>query len=113
MSVNSTIKTILDVYGYPVEFMGYEGLLKTYFVFNYSDDRGDAYSDDSPEFNMVSVQIHFFSPLTFNHLILKKQIRNALFENGFTYPTVQTFYESDTKLNHLIFECDYTEPKEV
>ena len=115
MSVNSIIKTCLDTNGYPAEFNDYDGLALTFFTFNFADERGNLFSDDEPEMVQTSVQIHFFSPKTFNHLALKNKVRNDLFALGFSFPTVQTFYEDDgiNPLNHLVFECEYVAAREV
>lgn len=115
MSVNSILKTCLETNNYPVEFMDYDGSATTYFTFNFVDERGELFCDDAPEMVETYVQIHFFSPKTFNHLALKNKVRNDLLALGFSYPTVQTFYEDDgaTKLNHLVFECEYVAAREV
>ena len=115
MSVNSIIKLCLETNGYPVDFMDYDGGALIYFTFNFADERGDMYGDDVPETVHSFIQIHFFSPKTFNHLALKNKVRNDLLALGFSYPTVQTFYEDDgvAKFNHLVFECEYVAAREV
>jgi len=112
MSVNSILKTCLETNTYPVEFMDYDGAATTYFTFNFVDERGELFCDDVPEMVKYSIQIHFFSPKTFNHNALKTKVRNDLFALGFSYPSVVTLYEDDSKLNHLVFECEYAEAKE-
>jgi hypothetical protein len=113
MSVNSIIIGALATNGYPVEFNDYDGSALTFFTFNFADERGGLFCDDQPEAVQTSVQIHFFSPKTFNHLALKNKVRNDLLALGFSYPTVITLYEDDSKLNHLIFECEYVAAREV
>lgn len=111
--MNATIKSILDTFGYPAEFQDYDGAADTYFVFNYADDRGANYADDAPQEIQYSIQIHLFCPKSFNFLSLKTQVREALFAAGFSYPTVQSNYESDTKINHVVWECEYVKAREV
>ena len=111
--MNEIIKTLLSTLGHPVEYMDYDGGKTSYFVFNYADDRGDNFADDTPQVNVYSVQIHFFCPKSFDYTSFKIQVRDLLFNNGFSYPAVEHNYESDTKINHLVFVCDYALTKEV
>lgn len=116
MSVNSILKSCLDTNGYPVEFNKYEGSAYPYFVFNFADERGVEFCDDQPEMIETSIQIHLFCLATFNHLALKNKVRNDLSALYFSFPTVQTFEETDEsgiRLNHLVFECEYVAAKEV
>ena len=108
MTLNKRIIDTLSPVGYPVDFAKYEGTSDKYIVFNFIDETGDDYADDAPQAETVYIQVHFFAPKTFNHNTAKKNIKNLLFNAGFTYPRVQTLYEDDTKLFHLIFETEYT-----
>ena len=106
MNVNglivSTLKPLV-----PDVFPGhYTGTLPTYIVFNYADDRGEVFADDEPQNDIAYLQIHLFCPGKFNYMTLKKQIRSALFEAGFSYPSVTTLYETDTDKNHIVFQCE-------
>lgn len=113
MNVNKLIIDTLtpiipnDTPGEPnVKLNKYSGDSGTYVVFNYADDRGEVFADDAPEIDTASLQIHLFCPEKFNYMTLKKQIRSKLFQAGFSYPQISSLYESDTKLNHIIFECE-------
>ena len=77
-----------------------------YVVFNIADDRGTVHGDDQPTQRVMAVQVHYYCPQGTNYLSTKKTIRDALHAKGFTYPTVQSFYETDTNSHHLIFECE-------
>jgi len=118
--MNEIIKTLLDVFGHPVEYLKYTGKLSPYIVFNYADDRGVNFADDEPLDIEYDVQVHLFCLKSFNHEVLKNQIREALFSHDFSYPSVQVLSEddkgsgiSDNRLNHIIFECTYTKAREV
>ena len=106
MNVNSLIESTLQPLGYPVAFGKYEGNTSPYIVFNYADDRAVSYADDTPQLDVASVQVHLFAPKTFNHMTVKRNIRARLHAVGFSYPAVSTFYEDDTNLFHLVFECE-------
>ena len=84
----------------------YTGTNKTYITFNYADDRAAIFADNEPQIDIASMQIHLFMPDTLNPMTLKKQIRSKLFRAGFSYPEITRVHEDDTKLNHIIFECD-------
>ena len=108
MTLNKRIITTLSSLGYPVDFGKHEGDSDKYIVFNIVDERGDHFADDAPQAETGYIQVHFFAHKDFNHNTVKKNIKNLLFNAGFTYPRVQTLYEDDTKLFHLIFETEYT-----
>lgn len=91
----------------------YEGKSNIYCTFNYADDRGINFADDSPKDEQSSLQIHLFCPGAYNYNNLKKQIRSALFGADFSFPVITELYEKDTKLNHITFECDYVKESEV
>lgn len=82
----------------------YTGTEKTYITFNYEDDRAIDFADDTPQTDIATIMIHLFTPT--NYMALKKQIRLKLFQAGFSYPSITEFYETDTKLNHIVFQCE-------
>ncbi|RDU22760.1 hypothetical protein [Anaerosacchariphilus polymeriproducens] len=106
MNVNSliinTLKPIVSAV-YPNKYSGTE---QTYITFNYADDRAVEFADDTPQIDKSNIQIHLFTPN--DYMELKKQIRLKLFQGGFSYPSITDLYEDDTKLNHIIFECEIT-----
>lgn len=108
--MSELIYALLNSFSYPVEYMAYTGSASAYFVYNFADERGALFADDAPCEIVYSIQVHFFAPLEFDHVDLKKQVRQALFAAGFTYATIQTFYEKETA--HLVFECEYAEATE-
>jgi hypothetical protein len=110
MNVNSLIISTLKPLVSTVVPNNYSGTADTYIVFNYADDRGGTFADDMPQDDIASIQIHLFCPGKFDYMTLKKQIRSKLFEAGFSYPSVQTFYEKGSTpsadKNHIVFECE-------
>ena len=97
---------LLKTLGYPVAYITYVGTSDKYFVFNYITEEGLLFADDQPLYDNYPMQIHFFSPSSFNHLALKQQVKELLVENGFAYPRIRTIYENDTKYNHLVYETE-------
>ena len=82
-----------------------------YINFNVTDDRGTAFSDDTAEYDKISVQVHLFTKLGYDYIDVKKQIRKKLHETGFSYPSVTTMNDDD--YNHIIFECEIALESEV
>lgn len=104
MSVNSKIIQAVNPYVSACVFGAYTGEDETYCYFIFPQDDVALSGDNEAKIDRVAVQLHLFTPL--NYLTLKKQIRASLLKAGFTYPNVTCLYETETKLNHIIFECD-------
>ncbi len=104
--MNKIVMDLLKTLGYPVAYITYSGTDDKYFVFNYVTEEGLLFADDKAIYDTYPMQIHFFCPLSFNHLTIKKQVKDLLINNGFLYPTIRTFYEKETKYNHLVFETE-------
>ena len=105
MNLNSLIINTLKPLVPDVVPNFYGGTATKYISFNCLGDEAVLFADNEPKINEVEMQIHLFCPLTFNSIALKKKIRLALFGVGFTYPTIDEAYETDTKLVHTVFEC--------
>lgn len=109
MSVNSIICTAVtpivpvcvpDVYRpLPNETPAVE-----YCTFNCSEIP-DAFGDELPEAIRYLVQLHYFLPTGASPIAKKKQLKNALLNAGFTYPSVTNASDSDGQ--HIIFESEY------
>jgi hypothetical protein len=82
----------------------YTGTATEYIVFNYSE-YPLVFADDEPQSIGYSVQVHLFVPLKANPHTKKEQIKNALFEAGFTYPSIQDV--TDEEGQHYVFEFEY------
>lgn len=87
----------------------YTGKKKSYFTYNYSDDRGLGFGDDGCDLSVAYIQVHFFLPIKENFIEKKKQIRDRLVMMGFTYPSIRIVTEEDRGLRHLVFECEIEE----
>jgi len=105
MTINTKVINAVIPY-VPIEFGAYTGKATTYCTFLLPKTETEINGSDEPILDRVPVQIHLFIPHTTSFSTLKKQIRSSLFKNGFTYPQVTCLFESDTKLNHIIFECE-------
>ena len=111
MSVNAKIIASVAPYVPDCVFGSYEGTSTTYCTFIFPQDSVAVNGDNGAILDNTAVQLHLFTPG--NYLTLKKQIRASLLNNGFTYPQVTCLYETDTKLNHIIFECDIISASET
>lgn len=110
MTAFERIISAIEGFGYPYEPDVYTGSELRYFVYNYADERGYLYADNTPTGVIASVQVHFFLPAKEDFIEIKNQIREALFRKGFTFPDVTVLKEG--KKRHIVFECDIEEEME-
>ena len=103
MTINQRIINAISPFC-PCVYGAYFGTATTYSYFTFPPDEVAIAGDDNSVLDLTSIQVHLFTPN--NYITLKKQIRVALKNAGFTYPNVTCLYENDTKLNHIIFECE-------
>lgn len=106
MSVYDNVKSILDVYGYPVESDEYGGGEERYFIVMI-DARPTDFANNAPRHERSSVMVHFVAPKSDDISTKEKQIKYALFSAGFTYPSVIS--AGDSKKWHKIFEFEIVE----
>lgn len=113
MTVNERIIQALSPFGLKVvpDFYG-EGE-KEYFTFNYADDRAVNFADNKPINVIAYMQIHYFCPVKKDYLHLKREVRKALLEAGFTYPSVTDATVSGDDERHLVFECSIENEYEI
>lgn len=104
--MNKIVMDLLKTLGYPIDYIAYRGTEDKYFVFNYITEEGLLFADDKAIYDTYPMQIHFFCPSSFNHLSIKKQVKDLLINNGFIYPRIRTIYEKETKYNHIVFETE-------
>lgn len=111
MTVNEIIINALLPFGLPVtpDFFG-DGA-DEYFTFNYADDRATNFGDNTPIHVVAYMQIHYFLPRDKDYISMKKRVRMALLESGFTYPEVTEVTEDN--IRHLIFECEIENEDEL
>lgn len=77
-----------------------------YFTFNYNTLPA-AFADNAPHYERYLVQVHFFAPLNENVSRQKQQVKKALFDAGFTWPSTED--ASDENGRHIVFECEIAE----
>ena len=115
MSVASDVKAAVSFTGYPVQQVSYGGADSTYFALNMNAFPDD-FSDDAPQHDRWLVQLHLFAPFTLNTTTIRRQIRNALFAAGFTYPSQVDASErtraTDGTEQHVVFEFEAIEAVE-
>jgi hypothetical protein len=104
MNLDARIKTALTGICDVIVPQVYTGDATEYIVFNYSE-YPLAFADDAPQSIGYSVQVHLFMPLKANPNTKKEQIKNALFEAGFTYPSIQDV--TDDEGQHYVLECEF------
>lgn len=113
MTVNEKIIQALRSFDVPVTADFFGGENEEYVTFNYVDDRAAVHGDDRPIEAKVEMQIHYFLPADKDYLEIKKRMRNALFQAGFTYPAVEVLIEQENTVRHIIFECEIENDDEL
>lgn len=88
----------------------YLGKEEKYITFNYEDERAIQIGDNMPDLEGTWIQVHLFCPVklktgdqTINQI--KKQIRSALFNAGFSYAQITSLFDQETMKNHIVFSC--------
>jgi len=105
LTVNEKIVQAMKPFGLPVVADFFGGGNKEYITFNYSDSAALS-GDDRPVEDVAEVQIHYFLPMDKDYLDIKRRMRAALLDAGFTYPDATVLAEPDGKTRHIIFECE-------
>ncbi len=113
MTAMEAIVKAVKQFEYPYSPHIYTGGEKHWFTYNYAADTGEDFGDDKPSCNRASMQVHFFLPIKEDFQPIKKKIRKALHNEGFSYPNVVMLEENDVMMRHLIFECEYLEEVEL
>jgi hypothetical protein len=110
MSIDATIRTALTPIVPIVKPNVYTGSETEYCVFNYSE-LPTGFGDNAPHAIRYLVQLHWFAPwrtesgVAINPNTKKKQIKQALLNADFTYPS--TTNASDGEGQHFVFETEY------
>ena len=94
----------------------YEGKdLDRWVVYQYTTEYGDLYGDDAPEAITGTVQVKLILPEMENFLSIRDRFRQALFNQGFTFPRVtENFVDPDGphKMRNIVFELEEDEMEE-
>ncbi len=57
-----------------------------YFVYNYST-MPVFFADDEPPFEQYSIQLHFFCPFGVNTIAIRRKVKKAIYNAGFSFPS--------------------------
>lgn len=108
MTIPQKIINALSFTGFPVSQTRHDGTEDTYFVFRL-DSFPDNFGNDDPLHDVTEVQLSLFAPFATNTHKLRKQVKRALANAGFTYPTSTdasgAVKKSDGTEQHIVFEC--------
>ena len=104
----------LNIPAYPDSYTGKDSARpERWLTYNFAANNGDLYGDDAPNAVVHSIQVHLFMPANKNFFAIQNSIRQALFDDGFTYPEVTVLVDEITtansgtsKLRHIVFECE-------
>lgn len=77
----------------------------TYVVYNIASEMPDNFGDDAPSDVIVDLQAHLYLPASVNFFDLKLKLTRALFEQGFTYPSI-ALNEVEDNVRHIVFEFE-------
>lgn len=102
MNINQLIKDTLSPLGLrvvPDKERDGEG---EYIAFNYTGESLENFSDNEPENDYTSLQLHYFTP--YNPHKTKKKILTLLFKAGFDVSVGPIDYEEETRLYHVSFD---------
>lgn len=83
-----------------------EGIKDRWITYNLAYEQGEMYADDTAQDMRSGVQVHLFMPADENFFNLRKQLRNALVSQGFTFPKMVINQIEDNKIRHIVFECE-------
>ena len=103
VTVEAKIIRALEGFGDPIENGVHTSTKDRYYVF-YVSRFGTHYADDEPQFQVASVQIHFFAPLDENISRYIRDTKMALKDAGFLWP--RTVDASDKDARHIVFETE-------
>lgn len=109
MSIAQQLIGAVAFTGYPCRQVSYDGPDDTYFTFNMFSTGAD-FGDDAPGAEIWHIQLHLFAPFTLDTTALRRQIKHALMDAGFTWASLVDASEntrvSDGTEQHIVFECE-------
>jgi hypothetical protein len=108
-SINKLIVAALAPFGLPVAENLYRGKKDTYFVYYIADDAVADAGDDTAQAYVAFMQIHYISPMDEKYTDIRRRIRKALVDAGFTPPSITdvsdlTSQVESERVRHLVFE---------
>lgn len=109
MSIASRVIQAVAFAGLQCSQVSYNGEDDTYLTIN-MDAIPDMFCDDAPDADVWLVQLHLFAPFSRDTTRIRRQLRKAIFEAGFTYPDMTdaslTIRSTDGTEQHIIFEFE-------
>jgi hypothetical protein len=112
MSVADDITSAVSFTELPCYNGVYEGQESTFLTIN-MDAIPDNFADDAPQYDRWLVQLHLFAPYTLDTTTLRRQIRDALHNAGFTYPSLVDASADKALIDgteqHIVFEFEVPE----
>lgn len=113
MNVNSKLKALENITGFPAEQDEYEGSSDKYIVFTYEDERPSFYADNKEQAETAYLMVSLFVPKNYNYFEDKKNIKTALVQQGFNVESIQTWLEDarigTEKIRRITFSVNITE----
>lgn len=112
MSWAEDVKKAVARFGIPCAQGEWKENRQTYLVFN-GNLIPDAYADDSPQYERILVDLHLFAPIKQNTMDLRREIKLAIHEAGFSYPSETTIdqggIQREAGVQHVVFEFEGVE----
>lgn len=109
MSIASRIIEAVSFTKLPCVQVSYNGNEETYFTFNLQAIPS-AFADDSPDADIWLIQLHLYAPFTLDTTKLRRRVRNAIHNAGFTYPDLTDassgIRSTDGTEQHIVFEFE-------
>lgn len=103
MSLESEIRSAVAFTGLDCAAGEYTGSASAYLVMNHSTVPTH-FADDEPEDERQLVQLHLYCPTKQNTVQLRTDIKRAIHEAGFSYPS--TVDATDKTGQHVVFEFE-------
>ena len=112
MNLNSKLKSLLGVTGFPVEQDEYTGKRSIYIIFVYEDERPESHADNKVTNDTAYLMIQLITPKEYNYFPLKHRIRDLLEGADFSVLSIRSFvgdvYQETEKMRQTVFEVAYT-----
>ena len=108
MNVFEKVKAAADSIGiYACPDLYTKGDQEMWITYNLAFEQGAIYGDDIANDLTSGVQIHLFLDKDTNFFAIRRQLRAALIEQGFTHPEMVLNSLEDNKIRHIVFECEH------
>lgn len=112
INLNSKIFELEELTGIKTFFnvVDEEEDLDKWIVFNYVEQVPIKWEDDAIQFDKINFIVHLYCPQTYNFFNTENLIQTFL--ETFC-DSVECFFslETDTKINHIVFDCEYAKER--